>query len=75
MKSVGKATTGISFQEADNSHKVKHKAPTTIATNFSFVLPTGYDSAGQFIKADGSGSLSFGTVLSIAPYVNIFNYY
>jgi len=75
MKSVGKATTGISFQEADNSHKVKHKAPTTIATNFSFVLPTGYDSAGQLMKADGSGRLSFSIASPIAPYDNIFNYY
>ncbi len=75
MKSVGNATTGINFQDIDNSHRVILKAPSSIGTNFSFVLPTGYDSADQFMKADGSGSLSFPTVSSIAPYVNIFNYY
>jgi len=75
MRSDGNATTGINFQDADNSNRVILKAPTTIATNFSFVLPTGYDSAGQLMKADGSGRLSFSIASPIAPYDNIFNYY
>ena len=71
MKSVGNATTGVNFQDADNSNRVTLKAPATIGTNFSLILPTGDGSAGQFMKTDGSGNLSFATVSSTAPDVTI----
>ena len=71
MKSVGTAPTGINFQDADNSHRVQLKAPATISTNFSLILPTADGSSGQFLKTDGSGQLSFGTVSSTAPDINI----
>ena len=71
MKSQGSTPTGINFQDADNSHRVQLKAPTTIASNFSLILPTADGSSGQFLKTDGSGQLSFGTVSSTAPDINI----
>ena len=71
MKSVGTAPTGINFQDADNSHRVQLKAPATISSNFSLILPTADGSSGQFLKTDGSGQLSFGTVSSTAPDINI----
>jgi hypothetical protein len=71
MKSVGTAPTGINFQDGDNSHRVQLKAPTTISTNFSLILPTADGSSGQFLRTDGSGQLSFGTVSSTAPDITI----
>jgi len=71
MKSVGSAPTGINFQDADNSNAVQLKAPATISSNFSLILPTADGSSGQFLKTDGSGQLSFGTVSSTAPDITI----
>jgi hypothetical protein len=71
MKAQGSTPTGINFQDADNSHRVQLKAPTTISSNFSLILPTADGSSGQFLKTDGSGQLSFGTVSSTAPDINI----
>ena len=71
MKSVGTTPTGINFQDGDNSHRVQLKAPTTISTNFSLILPTADGSSGQFLRTDGSGQLSFGTVSSTAPDITI----
>jgi hypothetical protein len=69
------ATIGgtIKFNEGSNngSNFIALKAPNNItgSTNTTFTLPDGDGSAGQFLKTDGSGNLSFGTVtqnLSIA---------
>ena len=40
------------------------KAPNAVTTSTTFTLPDGDGSAGQFLKTDGSGVLSFGTVTS-----------
>jgi len=63
----------IKFNEGSNngSNFIALKAPNNItgSTNTTFTLPDGDGSAGQFLKTDGSGNLSFGTVtqtLSIA---------
>ena len=71
MKAQGSTPTGINFQDADNSHRVQLKAPATISSNFSLILPTADGSSGQFLKTDGSGQLSFGTVSSTAPDITI----
>ena len=38
------------------------KAPNSMTATTTFTLPDGDGSAGQFLKTDGSGNLSFGTV-------------
>src|SRR6056300_1551235 len=40
------------------------KAPNAVTTTTTFTLPDGDGSNGQFLKTDGSGNLSFGTVSS-----------
>lgn len=67
------ATVGgtIKFNEGSNNgtNFVALKAPNAVTTTTTFVLPNGDGSNGQFLKTDGSGNLSFGTVtqtLSIA---------
>ena len=61
----------IKFNEGTNngSNFIALKAPNAVTSNATFVLPNGDGSNGQFLKTDGSGNLSFGTVtqnLSIA---------
>jgi hypothetical protein len=67
------ATTGggIKFNEGTNngSNFIALKSPNAVTTSTTFTLPSGDGSNGQFLKTDGSGNLSFGTVtqtLSIA---------
>ena len=49
----------IRFGDNDSSHYVGLKADTTIGTSFTLTLPTEDGSSGQFLKTDGSGTLSF----------------
>ena len=43
-----------------NGNKVKLTTPDTLAANKTFKLPNSDGSAGEFLKTDGSGALSFG---------------
>ena len=45
-----------------NGNKVKLTTPDTLSTNKTFKLPGADGSSGQFLKTDGSGGLSFGSV-------------
>src|SRR5210317_2232030 len=71
---VGNSTTvggTIKFNEGTNNgaHFVALKAPNSVTQDTTFTLPDGDGTSGQFLKTDGSGNLSFGTVtttLSIA---------
>ena len=60
------ATTGGSLQlkEGTNngSHHVQLKSPNALAANVTFTLPAADGSSDQFLKTNGSGALSFGTV-------------
>ena len=62
------ATTGgaIKFNEGTNngSNFVALKAPNNAAASTTFTLPNGDGTAGQFMKTDGSGNLSFETIFS-----------
>ncbi len=40
------------------------KAPNAVTADTTFTLPDGDGSYGQFLKTDGSGNLTFGTVVS-----------
>ena len=54
----------IKFNEATNngSSFIGLKAPNNVTTTTTFTLPDGDGSAGQFMKTDGGGNLSFSTV-------------
>ena len=71
LKAQGSTPTGINFQDADNSNSVKIKAPDTISSNYTLVLPAADGSSGQFLITDGSGNLSFSTVSSTAPDITV----
>ena len=44
-----------------NGNKVKLTTPDTLAANKTFKLPGADGTAGQFLKTDGNGALSFAT--------------
>ena len=53
------------FEDTDNgTNFVALKSPNAVTNNTTFTLPDGDGSNGQFLKTDGSGQLSFGTVVS-----------
>ena len=54
----------IKFNEGTNngSSFIGLKAPNNVTTTTTFTLPDGDGSAGQFMKTDGGGNLSFSTV-------------
>ena len=60
------ATTGgsLELKEGTNngSHHVQLKSPNALGANVEFTLPAADGSANQFLKTNGSGALSFGTV-------------
>ena len=62
------ATAGgtIKFNEGTNngSNFVALKAPNNTAASTIFTLPNGDGTAGQFMKTDGGGNLSFETIFS-----------
>ena len=66
---VGNSTTvggTLKLNEGTNNgtNFIGLKAPNAVTTTTTFTLPDGDGSNGQFLKTDGSGNLSFGTVVS-----------
>ena len=49
-----------------NGNKVKLTTPDTLSADKTFKLPGADGSSGQFLKTDGSGGLSFGSVPAAA---------
>jgi len=62
------ATNGgqIKFNEGTNNgtNFIGLKSPNSIGATTTFTLPNGDGSAGQFMKTDGAGNLSFETIFS-----------
>ena len=62
------ATTGgqLKLNEGTNNgtHFIALKSPNSLSGNVTFTLPIADGSAGEFIKTNGSGALSFGAVTS-----------
>ena len=48
----------------NGAHFVALKAPNSVTSSLTFTLPGTDGSDGQFLKTDGSGNLSFGTITS-----------
>ena len=51
----------IRFGDANSSHYVGFKAPATVGSNLVWTLPAADGSANQYLKTDGSGTLSWGS--------------
>lgn len=49
----------VQFSDATNTNKVGFKAPSSVTTSVTWVLPAGDGTTGQFLKTDGSGTLSW----------------
>ena len=62
LKDFADGTSGInvlSLIDDDDSHSIKFQGPSSITANTTFTLPDGDGSADQYIKTDGSGTLSW----------------
>ena len=55
------ATGALKLYDSDNSHYVELQADTNVPANVTFTLPSTDGSAGQILKTNGSGGLSFNT--------------
>ena len=55
------ATGALKLYDSDNSHYVELQADTNVPANVTFTLPSTDGSAGQILKTNGSGVLSFNT--------------
>jgi hypothetical protein len=63
------ATGAVKLYDNDDSHFVGLQAGS-VSSNVTFTLPTADGSNGQFMKTDGSGALSFGSVSSAADDIS-----
>ena len=50
----------VRLKDSDGSHYVGFQAPTTVSTNKIWTLPAADGSANQYLKTNGSGTLSWG---------------
>jgi microcystin-dependent protein len=61
----------IRFQDSSGAPFVALKSPASVSSNVTFTLPGADGSAGEFLKTDGSGALSFATPQSV-PTGSVF---
>jgi len=52
----------IRFEDSSGGQYVSLRSPATVSSSFTLNLPTADGSNGQFLKTDGSGNLSFGSI-------------
>ena len=57
----------ITVQDADSSNEVSLQAPSTVASNQTFVLPNTDGNNNNVVKTDGSGNLSFVDIDTVHP--------
>lgn len=56
----------VRFGDSDNSNWVAFQAPAVVASNVTWTLPGVDGTSGQVLQTDGSGSLSFASIVSPA---------
>ena len=61
----------IRFQDSSGAPFVALKSPSSVSSNVTFTLPGADGSAGEFLKTDGSGNLSFSIVQGV-PSGSVF---
>ena len=72
LKDFADGTSGInvlSLIDDDDSHAIKFQGPSSITANTTFTLPDGDGSANQYLKTDGSGTLSWVSPASEIQYL------
>jgi hypothetical protein len=57
----------ITVQDADSSNEVSLQAPSTVASNQTFVLPNTDGNNNDVVKTDGAGNLSFVDIDTVHP--------
>ena len=62
------ATGALRLQDTSGGEYVGLKAPGTVASSYTLVLPTATGTANQVLQTDGSGNLSFATVAGGAAW-------
>jgi hypothetical protein len=62
------ATGALRLQDTSGGEYVGLKAPGTVASSYTLVLPTATGTANQVLSTDGSGNLSFATVAGGAAW-------
>jgi hypothetical protein len=73
LREFADGTSGInvlSLIDDDDSHAIKFQGPSSITANTTFTLPDGDGSADQYIKTDGSGTLSWVSPASEIQYLS-----
>ena len=55
----------IRFQDSSGAPFVALKSPSSVSSNLTFTLPGADGNAGEFLKTDGSGNLSFSIVQGV----------
>ena len=62
--------TALRFNELtiNGSNYIGLKAPASLSADLTFTLPSTDGTSGQFLKTDGAGNLSFGTVNLSTPF-------
>lgn len=53
------ARAPVQFYDSDSSNYIGIRAPSTVASNVTFTLPSADGTADQVLKTDGAGNLSF----------------
>ena len=59
-----RAASPVRFYDADNSNYIDLKSPNVVGSNISFILPNADGTAGQVLKTDASGNLSWTSDIS-----------
>ena len=62
------ATGALRLQDTSGGEYVGLKAPGTVSSSYTLVLPTATGTANQVIQTDGSGNLSFATIAGGAAW-------
>ena len=62
VQGTAAAVSKLMFRDKTTAYKVKFKPVDTLSGNVEFTLPSADGTNGQFLKTDGSGVLSFGTI-------------
>lgn len=65
------AQSALRFQDTTGGEYVAFRAPTTVATNVTWTLPSADGTANQFLKTDGSGVLSWDAFTQAYPSAGV----
>jgi len=59
---AGGTPSSLRFYDGDTSNYVAFRAPSTIGADVTWILPTTDSTGTQYLRSDGAGNLSWGTI-------------